>query len=106
MKVAALLSGGKDSLYAIHVVQQWGWEVGYVVVMQPRRLSWMFHTDNIHLATVIADAMAIPSVVCVTEADPEAEVNDLQEALTPLHVDGVISGAIASEYQRTRIEQV
>jgi ABC transporter with metal-binding/Fe-S-binding domain ATP-binding protein len=106
MKVAALLSGGKDSLYAIHVVRQWGWEVEYAVVVQPRRLSWMFHTDNIHLATIIADAMAIPSVACVTEADPEVEVNDLQEALTPLHIDGVISGAVASEYQRTRIEHV
>ena len=74
--------------------------------MHPQHLSWMFHTDNIHLAVTCADAMAIRAVLHPTAAEPEAEINDLQEALAPLRIDGIISGALASEYQRCRIERV
>ena len=106
MKLAALLSGGKDSVFSMYISQQWGWTISHVVVVQPRRLSWMFHTDNIHLAATIADAMNMPTVIKPTSAEPETELEDLKEALSSLDIEGVISGAIASEYQRTRIEQV
>ncbi|MHC1582212.1 MAG: Dph6-related ATP pyrophosphatase, partial [Candidatus Syntropharchaeia archaeon] len=50
MKVASLLSGGKDSLYALYVVLQHGWDVKYFVSLIPERQdSWMFHSANIHL---------------------------------------------------------
>ena len=106
MKLAALLSGGKDSIFSMYISQQWGWTVSHAVVMQPRCLSWMFHTDNIHLAATIADAMNVPAVLKPTSAEPETELEDLKDALASLDIEGVISGAIASEYQRTRIEQV
>jgi diphthine-ammonia ligase len=106
MKVAALLSGGKDSVYAIYVAEQWGWDISHAVIMYPRRLSWMFHTDNIHLADTSANAMALSAITHTTAADPNTEINDLHEALATLNIDGVISGAVASEYQRTRIESV
>jgi diphthine-ammonia ligase len=41
-----------------------------------------------------------------TSAEKETELEDLTEVLQSLEIDGVISGAIASEYQRTRIERV
>lgn len=106
MKVAILLSGGKDSVYAAYIARQWGWDLGHAVVVRPRRLSWMYHTDNIHLAEMVARSMGLPLVTRSTDARPEAEVSDLQSALAELDVDGVISGAVASEYQRTRIERV
>lgn len=106
MKLAALLSGGKDSVFSMYVSQQWGWTISHAVVMQPRRLSWMFHTDNIHLAATIADAMNVPTVIQPTSAEPENELEDLKEVLASLDIEGVISGAVASEYQRTRIERV
>src|SRR4030042_1627303 len=36
----------------------------------------------------------------------ERELDDLKEALEGLPVDGVVSGAIASSYQRDRVERV
>jgi ABC transporter with metal-binding/Fe-S-binding domain ATP-binding protein len=106
MNIAALLSGGKDSLYAAYVASMYGWNLTHAVTIQPRRLSWMYHTDNIHLTGAIAGALDLPLVVRESRAEKEHELTDLQMALTGLSVDGVVSGAVASEYQRTRIERV
>ena len=106
MNLAALLSGGKDSLYAAYVATMYGWDVTHTVTIRPHQLSWMYHTDNIHLTEVIADALNVPLVIRDTTAEKEQELDDLEQALTSLDVDGVVSGAVASEYQRTRIERV
>jgi len=106
MNIAALLSGGKDSLYAAHVASMYGWNITHGVTIRPRRLSWMYHTDNIHLVEAIADALDLPLILRDSEGEKEQELGDLQRALTDLPVDGVVSGAVASEYQRTRIERV
>jgi predicted ATP pyrophosphatase (TIGR00289 family) len=41
-----------------------------------------------------------------SSGEKETELENLRELLEPLDIDGVISGALASEYQRTRIEQI
>ena len=41
-----------------------------------------------------------------TKGEKEKELEDLKDILKDLKIDGVISGAIASEYQRTRIEKI
>lgn len=107
MKVAALFSGGKDSVFSIYIAQQYGWEVTHLVSLQPEKTdSWMFHSVNIHLVDYLAEALQIPLVKKQTKGEKEHELADLQEILSTLPIDGVISGAIASEYQRTRIEQI
>jgi diphthine-ammonia ligase len=106
MKVAALFSGGKDSVYAIYLAQQRGWEVSALVSLFPKRDdSYMFHVPNIRLAPVLAQAMDIPIKVCETEGREGAELVDLKHALSDLDVDGVLTGAIASDYQATRIDR-
>ncbi|MGC9308332.1 MAG: diphthine--ammonia ligase [Thermoplasmatota archaeon] len=106
MNLAALLSGGKDSLYAAYIAAMYGWNITHAVTIRPRQLSWMYHTDNIHLTEVIADALNLPLVIRDSTAEKEQELDDLEQALTGLDIDGVVSGAVASEYQRTRIERV
>jgi diphthine-ammonia ligase len=107
MKVAALFSGGKDSVYAIHIAQQWGWQVTHLITLLPKNpTSFMFHTINIHLVPMLSKALNIALRSAPTKGEKENELNDLKNLLEPLSIDGVISGAIASEYQRTRIEQV
>lgn len=106
MNVAALLSGGKDSLYATYIASMYGWNLTHAVTIRPRQLSWMYHTDNIHLADVIADTLELPLILRDTEGEKERELGELGEALSGLDIDGVVSGAVASEYQRTRIERV
>ena len=107
MKVASLFSGGKDSIFAIYIAQQWGWEITNLITLQPRASSsWMFHSINIHLTDKIAQALNIPLIKKITEGKKEDELNDLKDILEKLSIEGVISGAITSEYQRTRIEKI
>ncbi|MEA3457366.1 MAG: TIGR00289 family protein [Candidatus Thermoplasmatota archaeon] len=107
MKVAALFSGGKDSVFAIYIAKQWGWDISHLVTIHPKRQdSWMFHSVNIHLTEKLAEAIGIPLIKRQTKGEKEEELEDLKEILKNLNIDGVISGAIASEYQRTRIEKI
>ena len=107
MRVAALFSGGKDSVFAVYITQQYGWEVSHLVSLLPKIPdSWMFHSVNIHQTSLLAKALGIPLIQQVTAGEKEDELEDLTRVLERLEIDGVISGAIASEYQRTRIEKV
>ncbi|MFW6122337.1 MAG: diphthine--ammonia ligase [Petrotogales bacterium] len=107
MDVAALFTGGKDSIFAIYIAQQWGWDVTNLITLHPEKQdSWMFHSINIHLAEKLAEAIDIPFLKKQTKGEKEKELEDLKDILKDLQIDGVISGAIASEYQRTRIEKV
>ena len=107
MKVASLFSGGKDSIYAIYVAQQWGWDVTNLITLQPvKKNSWMFHSINIHLTEKIAQSINVPLIKKQTKGEKEEELTDLKDILKNLNIEGVISGAIASEYQRTRIEKI
>jgi ABC transporter with metal-binding/Fe-S-binding domain ATP-binding protein len=107
VRVAALFSGGKDSAYAAHVAEQWGWDVPYLVTVQPRgEDSMMFHWPNTHLTPLLAQAWGKAHVLAPVSGEPEREVDELGEALRPLGIDGIVSGAVASEYQRTRLERM
>jgi len=107
MRVAALFSGGKDSVFAVYIAQQYGWDVFPLVTLLPEKQdSWMFHSINIHLTELLAQAIDIPLVKKSTKGEKEKELVDLKNLLQDLEIDGVISGAIASEYQRTRIEKI
>lgn len=107
MRVAALVTGGKDSALALHNAIKEGCTVAYLVTIIPQRPdSWMFHCPNIHLAGLFAEAVGIPHVKAETSGEKEAELEDLEKVLTHLDIEGVVSGAIASQYQKTRIDQI
>ena len=107
MRVAVLATGGKDSVLALHRVLNEGYEVGYLVSMIPlREDSWMFHYPNIHLVDLFADAVEIPLVKAETSGVKEKEVEDLKHLIEKLDVEGVVSGAVSSNYQKTRIDKV
>lgn len=107
MNVAALFSGGKDSVFAVYIARQYGWDISTLLTLIPERPdSWMFHSINIHLTEQIAEALRIPLLTRSTSGEKEQELTDLKQILQELEIDGVISGAIASEYQRTRIERI
>jgi diphthine-ammonia ligase len=107
MRVAALVTGGKDSALALYRALKLGYEVKVLVTMIPQREdSWMFHFPNIHLSDLFAEAVEIPLVKAETVGIKETELKDLKNLLATLDVDGVVSGAISSRYQKTRIDKV
>lgn len=107
MKLAALFSGGKDSTYAAHLVEKGGHEVSIFASMCPARGdSYMFHGVNIHLTPLIAEALGKPLTSAPSSGEKEKEVDELKSLIELLDVEGVVTGAIASTYQRDRVNRV
>jgi len=107
MRVAALVSGGKDSALALYRALKEGYEVKFLVTMLPQREdSWMFHFPNIHLTDLFAKAIEIPLVRAETVGIKETELEDLKNLLATLDVQGVVSGAISSRYQKEQIDKI
>lgn len=107
MRVAALVSGGKDSILALHCAQTHGWDVTHLVTVRSRADdSYMFHVPNTDLAPLLARTTRTEVLVVETAGEKERELQDLEDALRGLPIDGFVSGALASEYQRTRLESI
>lgn len=107
MRLAGLISGGKDSVYASRLAQEEGHKLSYIVSLQSQNPdSYMFHTVNIEITKLQAEAWQIPYVIGKTLGIKELELDDLKNTLSKLDIDGVITGAIASRYQADRIDRV
>jgi len=110
MRLAALTSGGKDSSYAIYLAMQQGHEITSLVTIKPQRFdSYMYHTANIHMVDYFAEACGIPLIAEPSSGEKEEELEDLERALQrakAIGIDGVIVGAIESEYQASRVKRI
>lgn len=107
MRLAALISGGKDSILALYRAQKMGHEITVLATMVSKRSdSYMFHFPNIHLTDYVSKALDIPLVKAETSGIKEKELDDLKKLLASLDVDGVVTGAIASSYQKQRIDKL
>ncbi len=107
MKLAALISGGKDSLYATYFAKKEGHEIKYLIgFISENPESYMFHVPNVHLIKNIAELMNIEYIEVHTKGRKEEELIDIENALKDLDVDGVVCGAVASKYQQSRVKKI
>ncbi|MCK4319414.1 diphthine--ammonia ligase [Candidatus Micrarchaeota archaeon] len=102
-KIACLFSGGKDSVFSAFWAMFSGWDPTLVTI-KPEPYSMMFHHPNVEWTKLQAKAMRLPHVFMETKGKDELRV--LEETIGNLHVDGIVAGALDSEYQRQRIEQI
>lgn len=110
-RLCALLSSGKDSVYALHTMKKLNHEIACAAtIIQEDPHSYMYHTPLAAAARLQAQAMSIPYLEERTNAAKEEELAALKEVLDRAvkehHVNGVVSGALFSNYQRERIERV
>ncbi|HMK54502.1 MAG TPA: TIGR00289 family protein [Methanobacteriaceae archaeon] len=110
MKAAVLFSGGKDSTMAVYKALELGWDVEFLVSMHSANPhSYMFHVPNIHLTSLLAEALNIKIVTAQTPGEKEEELKDLRRVLKELKNNGVkaiFSGALSSTYQKSRIDDI
>jgi uncharacterized protein (TIGR00290 family) len=135
MKVAVLASGGKDSTYAAWWAKLKGWEVvSLVTVLVRGEDSMMFQLQNSWIAGLQASSMGVPWKPVFSNGQEEREIDDLEKAIReegvicgalddywpngvdvpgdleiyskPLDIDGIVVGALRSDYQKTRIEMM
>ncbi|MBU2589747.1 MAG: diphthine--ammonia ligase [Nanoarchaeota archaeon] len=111
LRLGALFSSGKDSSYALYVMQKRNYSVNCLITLKSKNQdSYMYHTPNIHLTKLQAKAMSIPIITQITLGEKEEELKDLRIALEKAKkkykIDGIVTGALFSNYQRERIEKV
>jgi len=135
MKVAILASGGKDSTYAAWWAGLQGWEVvSLVTVLVRGEDSMMFQLQNSWIAGLQAYSIGTSWKPVFSDGEEEKEIADLEMALCgngnvtlsienvwpegveipkdleihkgPLEIDGLVVGALRSDYQKTRIERM
>lgn len=104
---AALVSGGKDSILAVQKALDAGLDVTHLVTVRPVNVdSYMFHSANLDAVRVMAEVAGMEYVEIATPGEKEAELDDLEAGLRVLPVEGLISGAVESSYQKERIETI
>ncbi|MBC7128596.1 MAG: diphthine--ammonia ligase [Thermoplasmatales archaeon] len=103
MNVGCLVSGGKDSIYAMYIAMNYGWNIKCLITIKARNFSWMYHVENIDIIPFISKSTGIPLIFEKGSGD---EIDDLRRAIKKANVEGIVYGAIESEYQKTRIEKV
>ncbi|NYT00836.1 MAG: TIGR00289 family protein [Methanocellales archaeon] len=107
MKLAALVSGGKDSVFAMCKALQNGHNITDLITMESQNPnSYMYHTPNIHLTELLSKVSGIPLLVEKSTGEKELELEHLERALHKVDVEGVLLGAIESEYQASRVERI
>jgi ABC transporter with metal-binding/Fe-S-binding domain ATP-binding protein len=106
MRLASLFSGGKDSTYASFLASREG-EIVHLVTVKPKlEDSWMFHTVNLHLVPLLAEVQGLELVTVESSGEKETELEELKQALGALDIDGIVTGAIASNYQKERVDAI
>jgi len=109
MRLASLMSGGKDSIYALYKLMKEGHEIKYLItIFSEHQDSWMFHYPCIELTKLQAESLGIKQIIKKTKGEKEKELKDLKDALVSIkdEIDGIVTGALYSDYQKTRIEKI
>ena len=111
MNVAILFSGGKDSCLATWYALHQGWNVKSLLVMEPHDPdSWMFHHPAVRWTHLQGQALGIPVNLISTSSQKDKELDVMQDSLAALkerhRLRGVVSGAVASGYQKRKIDSV
>ncbi len=110
MKLGVLFSGGKDSTLAMLKAMKEHRIVCLITVVSENPESFMFHTPNIHIAEMQAEAIGLPLVKVQTKGEKEKELDDLKKAIVEakaVHgIEGVVTGAVKSAYQAERIRKI
>ena len=107
MRVAILSSGGKDSSAAWWWAMCKGWDIDCLVtVIITGEDSWMFQIPGTKIVEKQANLAGIEWISVDSEGIQEKEILDLEDKLRDLKIDGLVSGAIRSDYQKSRIERM
>lgn len=104
MKVAALFSGGKDSSYAFaRADEKYEGGVDTLVTVEAKEASLMYHVPAVELTSLVAEAAGKEHAVY---QEGEDALEPLRDAVAGLEPDVLAAGAVASEYQMSRVEGV
>ena len=110
-RYALLFSGGKDSTYAGYLAKKKGYEISCLIsIVSENPESYMFHTPSISKVEKQAEVMQIPIIIGKTKGEKEKELEDLEDAIKfaikKYKIEGIVTGAVASVYQLSRVQKI
>ncbi|MCK5150142.1 diphthine--ammonia ligase [Candidatus Pacearchaeota archaeon] len=111
MKLGILFSGGKDSVYSAYLAKKHKHELTCLIsIFSENKESYMFHTPSISKVKKQAKVMNVPLLIQKTKGKKEEELKDLEEAIKNVKqkykIQGIVTGAIQSVYQASRIQKI
>ncbi|MCQ8903350.1 MAG: diphthine--ammonia ligase [Methanothrix sp.] len=110
MNLGVLFSGGKDSVFACYRAMEKEDVKCLITLISENEESYMFHTPNIGLAELVASAIGIDILKWRTPGVEEMELEDLRDAIIEARrlygIEGIVTGAIESVYQSSRIQRI
>ena len=111
MKLGVLFSGGKDSTFATLLAKKEGYKISCLIsVASDNKESYMFHTPSIEKTKKQAEVMDIPIILEKTKGKKEDELKDLKSAIKKAvqkyKIEGIVTGAVESVYQASRIQKI
>ena len=110
-RIGVLFSGGKDSMYATWLARKNDYKISCLIsIVSENEESYMFHTPSIRKVEEQAKVMGIPLVIVKTSGEKEEELVDLEraiiQAVRDFQIEAIITGAIESVYQSSRVEKI
>lgn len=110
MRVGVLFSGGKDSTFAVYSASRVDSVECLITLWPERQDSYMFHYPSIQWTRLQAKSMGIPQVMKKTGGVKELELGDLKNAIDMARksfgLEGIYTGALASIYQKSRVDKI
>ncbi len=110
MNLGSLFSGGKDSTYAIYIVQKQGHKVTCLLsIFTKSEESHLLHYPNLQWTKLQSESMKIPQLTIHSDSDEtddemSALENLLQNAKEEFHIEGLVHGGISSQFQKEKFE--
>lgn len=120
-KWVCLFSGGKDSSYAMYDAMKNGYNVEYLLTVFPKDVSYMYHVPHIRLSEKVAEEIDAEHITVSMDGlqitdehnsekrgDQESKIlrQELKRLKSEKGIEGVVTGAIESSYQKSRISHI
>lgn len=109
MQAIAIVSGGKDSIYAYYLMLQQGFEIQTWITFIPKiKESYMLHSINVEHVSFQAKLCNVKHKEIFVAGNKEEEIIEILHYLKSnkqkLNFQALISGAVRSEYQKHRLD--
>ena len=112
MRLAALFSGGKDSIYSIYLAKNQGHDIKSLVSVLPKSdQSHLLHHPSLKWTSLQSESMKIPQLVIDSRSDDtteeiEAMIKILQQVKRDHEIEGIVHGGIKSKFQKDKFQYI
>ncbi len=101
MRVSCLVSGGKDSIYALWCAIHQYEVVSIINFESDKSESLLFHIPNAKYVSLIAEMFSLPLIsIKIKSDDLKEEMKQLVSAIRKSRAEAIVTGGIRSEFQR------